>query len=181
MKAGSERNTSKWPAFVLLHMNFQNRTSLRSTAIMFAASVPFICCFKKTGSASFKGRSTQAAEPRGIRPYVLGVPAATGDLPNRTVRVSPSCVAVTPRPPLTISGKNPGGSMDISIFALCYSACPLHRQATGGRVQGQGFVLLGRASVNDGLIDTGHPRGGPPGKGKLRVFDSCRTKPGGPL
>jgi hypothetical protein len=118
LKAGSERRTSKWPVFVLRHTKFQNLSLMRSTSIALCASVPLICCRKTNGSASFRGRSTQAAEPNGMRPNVVGLPAAIRALRNWTVRVLPSYLVVTPCPPRTISGNQPGGSICAPVF-LC--------------------------------------------------------------
>ena len=89
-KARSERTASKWPAFVLWHTNFQNPTLLRSTPSTSSARSRFICWRTTDGSATFTGRSTQAAEPAGMRPYVAGSPAATGDLPKWTLSVPSS-------------------------------------------------------------------------------------------
>ena len=89
-KARSERTASKWPAFVLWLTNFQNPTLLRSTLSTSSARSRSICCRTTAGSATFKGRSTQAAEPARMFPNVVGSPAATGDLPKWTFSVPSS-------------------------------------------------------------------------------------------
>jgi hypothetical protein len=129
MKSGSERRTSKCPALVFRHTNLQNRTPLRSTSLALDAVPWSVCCFKTDGSALFTGRSSQAAEPSGIRPYVVGLPAATGDLRNRTVRVPLSYVELSPAPPRTISGNQPGGSIHLpfALFIHCHNSLALRQ------------------------------------------------------